>query len=411
MKNTVLTIFSFATFILVLSFKKCQGPVHARFIVLVVPLNLFLPSISPTNPPFFQEDSESELWQHASWNSINPRREFPLALALPSAGTLSARAQYFGTNLEKEQGPGLPSAGSLPPTDRTALTFPRWWDPWDRWQGIERRVGRAPRGLRARARREGPRGERGGGGLARVAEKSASPRSAEAASSEQRRTQSCAGVLLPQVSSPAGVPAPGHGGRAGRAAPGDLRRRLGGGRGGAAEQGGGAILRRGPVRAQPRLHAAALRLLRGARGRGAAAGALRGGLRVRRRQRAGNAGIHEGTARCLAGAALPRPLPARAEDQVPHHGHPQACDPEAQRGGHHRQRAEADPGAGAGLLPELGGGSGHLPEFLQLSRGQVSRGPGQVCSHSCCCSLNPAEKKSILFLCVGGFFQSRSTHL
>lgn len=87
MKNTVLTIFSFATFILVLSFKKCQGPVHARFIVLVVPLNLFLPSISPTNPPFFQEDSESELWQHASWNSINPRREFPLALALPSAGT------------------------------------------------------------------------------------------------------------------------------------------------------------------------------------------------------------------------------------------------------------------------------------------------------------------------------------
>ncbi|XP_027406028.1 uncharacterized protein LOC113897485 [Bos indicus x Bos taurus] len=193
MKNTVLTIFSFATFILVLSFKKCQGPVHARFIVLVVPLNLFLPSISPTNPPFFQEDSESELWQHASWNSINPRREFPLALALPSAGTLSARAQYFGTNLEKEQGPGLPSAGSLPPTDRTALTFPRWWDPWDRWEGIERRVGRAPRGLRARARREGPRGGRGGGGHARVAEKSASPRSAEAASSEQRRTQSCAG--------------------------------------------------------------------------------------------------------------------------------------------------------------------------------------------------------------------------
>ncbi|XP_044796265.1 nucleoredoxin-like protein 2 isoform X1 [Bubalus bubalis] len=127
---------------------------------------------------------------------------------------------------------------------------------------------------------------------------------------------SCAGVLLPQVSSPAGVPAPGHGGRAGRAAPGDLRRRVGGGRGGAAEQGGGAILRRGPVRAQPRLHAAALRLLRGARGRGAAAGALRGGLRVRRRQRAGNAGIHAGTAWCLAGAALPRPLPAVSGDRV-----------------------------------------------------------------------------------------------
>lgn len=87
MKNTVFTIFSFATFILVLSFKKCQGPVHARFIVLVDPLNLFLPSISPTNPPFFQEDSESELWQHASWNSINPRTEFPLALALPRART------------------------------------------------------------------------------------------------------------------------------------------------------------------------------------------------------------------------------------------------------------------------------------------------------------------------------------
>ena len=87
MKNTVFTIFSFATFILVLSFKKCQGPVYARFIVLVVPLNLFLPSISPTNPPFFQEDSESELWQHASWNSINPRTEFPLALALPRART------------------------------------------------------------------------------------------------------------------------------------------------------------------------------------------------------------------------------------------------------------------------------------------------------------------------------------
>lgn len=87
MKNTVFTIFSFATFILVLSFKKCQGPVHARFIVFVVPLNLFLPSVSPTNPPFFQEDSESGLWHYASRNSINPRTEFPLDLALPSART------------------------------------------------------------------------------------------------------------------------------------------------------------------------------------------------------------------------------------------------------------------------------------------------------------------------------------
>lgn len=87
MKNTVFTIFSVATFILVLSFKKCQGPVHARFIVFVVPLNLFLPSASPTNPPFFQEDSESGLWHYASRNSINPRTEFPLDLALPSART------------------------------------------------------------------------------------------------------------------------------------------------------------------------------------------------------------------------------------------------------------------------------------------------------------------------------------
>lgn len=77
MKNTVFTIFSFATFILVLSFKKCQGPVHARFIVFVVPLNLFLPSVSPTNPPFFQEDSESGLWhskeQHQPSDRISLR--------------------------------------------------------------------------------------------------------------------------------------------------------------------------------------------------------------------------------------------------------------------------------------------------------------------------------------------------
>ena len=77
MKNTVFTIFSFATFILVLSFKKCQGPVHARFIVFVVPLNLFLPSVSPTYPPFFQEDSESGLWhskeQHQPSDRISLR--------------------------------------------------------------------------------------------------------------------------------------------------------------------------------------------------------------------------------------------------------------------------------------------------------------------------------------------------
>lgn len=74
------------------------------------------------------------------------------------------------------------------------------------------------------------------------------------------------------------------------------------------------------------------------------------------------------------GPLLTRPSPPssllqRAEDQVPHLSHPQAGGCETERGGHHRQRAEAGPRAGSGLLPELGGGRQHLSEFLRMTWG------------------------------------------
>lgn len=107
------------------------------------------------------------------------------------------------------------------------------------------------------------------------------------------------------------------GGRVRGAAAGRQGRAQRGPRGGAAEQGGGLVLLGRLVRALPRLHPRALRLLHRAAGGEPAARALRGGLRLLRPQRRGDGGLHARHARRLAGAALPRPLQAVSTAETP----------------------------------------------------------------------------------------------
>lgn len=107
------------------------------------------------------------------------------------------------------------------------------------------------------------------------------------------------------------------GGRVRGAAAGRQGRAQRGRRGGAAEQGGGLVLLGRLVRALPRLHPRALRLLHRPAGGEPAARALRGGLRLLRPQRRGDGGLHARHARRLAGAALPRPLQAVSTAATP----------------------------------------------------------------------------------------------
>lgn len=76
----------------------------------------------------------------------------------------------------------------------------------------------------------------------------------------------------------------------------------------------------------------------------------------------------------------------RAEEEVQHHSRAQAGDREGERAGDHRQRKEADPRSGPGLLQELAGSSRDLPE-LQL----LVISPGVF-----------------LFIYSGGFFSQRN---
>lgn len=101
-------------------------------------------------------------------------------------------------------------------------------------------------------------------------------------------------------------------------------------------------------------------------------------------------------------------LPQRTEEKVQHHGHPPAGDCETERGGHHQPGTEADPGVGSGLLPELGGGCRHLPEFLRLNE-EGPRGRASCPSYS---TSPRGERSPRAFLspcCI--LFQSRNTKL